>query len=605
MSGGDIDETWHCRALKRLSPAIHCIRNVFAELPVDSFQRKAEFLRWTSAEADIQDCFQQLQSGDPCGPVLAVLRTTAILEHSLGNVLFGKNVQVPFLLKDILTADQLHEVFGPELMLLLQVIVGPPQSLNLRNIVWHGFVRPEEVDSRYAYLLICIILSLGEHINQHCNPEIHSQRQRKQFSLERHTAVLCDFDDLPFNEDRFLSALEGSSFVLPGRMQYWLTCVDLLKRASYAKCLMLALPQLECMLRVLYTKVNNCSHRLLTAEMVTFYTTLDEILAKEMEPGLQNAVRSTLGDPHFEMFLDIFSYLEGPRLRDKISHGEVNLETVTERLVHHIFHLAALTCSIELPGDANENSYITVLRKVSNNYRAHFHPSQLLRRKTVQAVDKLRCLKRNLEACDDITTEANKDKLDACISLLGKRWDIELRGDWDSSLLADVEFLATSIADSVLSSVFRPRRELMVVTLLRQMCDEACITLDHLNAMLASRAQGLSSRGLRSRQRENYKRFLECVPVLYDGIALTLWIICCCLQRINDTDRLDQFQFGKLLRILKAVVKFAENLHSLTSPTQNRWLESCKLCRESIALVLQYLKNDSTTLFLSLKHPIS
>lgn len=602
--GADTDETWHCRALKRLSPTIHYIKNAYVELPLKSFQSKLEFLRWTGAEEDIQDCFQQLKSGDPCAPVLAVLQITAILEHSLGNVLFGKNIQVPFLLKDILTAPQLHEIFGPELMLLLQVIVGPPQSLNLRNIVWHGFVRPEEVDSRYAYLLICIILSLGEQMKQRCTTETCSQRQRKRFSMEWQTAVLCNFDGLPFSEDKFLSTLKSSSLILPGRIPYWLACVDLLRKASYAKCLMLALPQLECMLRVLYTKVNNCSCRLLTAEMATFYTTLDEILAKEMEPGVQNAVRSTLGDSHFEMYLDIFSYLEGPRLRDKISHGEVNLETVTERLVHHILHLAALTCTIGLPSDTNENNYITVLRKVSNSFRAHFHPSQLLLKKMLHAVEKLRCLKRNMEGCVDMTTEANKDELNACISLLGRRWDITLPEDWNSSLLADVEYLEKSIADSVPATVFRPRKELMVVTLLRQVCDEACFTLDHLNAMLTLRAQDSNSRELRSRQRENYKRLVECVPVLYDGIALTLWMMYCCLRRINDTDRLDEFQFGKLLRILKAVVKFTENLHSLTSPNQNRWLEACKLQRESVALVLQYLRNDSTTLFLSLRHSI-
>ncbi|XP_054933744.1 endoplasmic reticulum membrane-associated RNA degradation protein-like isoform X2 [Dermacentor andersoni] len=600
--GVDHNETWYCRALKLLSPSIHHIKTVYAELSVDSFRVKAvELSSWTGAEEDIQDCFGWLKCDDPCGPVLAVLRITAILEHSLGDVLFGKGIQVPFLLKDILSAPQLHEVFGPELMTLLQVIVGPPQSLNLRNVVWHGFVRSEEVDSRYAYLLICIVLSLGEQMRQRRGVDGQDIQRRKCFSLERHAVMLDDFHDVDFSRDDFLSILESSALVLPGQMAYWQACMNLLSRALYAECLTLALPQLECVLRVLYTKVNDCSHRLLTAEMSTLYTTMDEVLAKDMESGLPNAVRVALGDPHFEMFLDIFSYLEGPRLRDKVSHGEVDLRTVSEGLVLHLLHLTAITCSIELLNNANtENGYATVLRKVSNSYRAHFHPTQLLWRKVQEAIPKLHRLCTNRVIGEGITANQKIGEMDTCIRFLGEKWNVELPRSWNSSLLADLELLTTSVADSAPATVFRPRKELMVVTLLRRMCDEACITLDQLNDTLTSRAENWNLRGLRSRRRENFKRLLESVPVLYDGISLTLWIIFCCIRRVNDTELLDELQFDKFLRLLKALVKFVENLHSQTSPSQNRWDESCKLSRDCVALLLQHLNNDSTTLYSSL-----
>uniref|UniRef100_A0A131YZR5 Endoplasmic reticulum membrane-associated RNA degradation protein n=1 Tax=Rhipicephalus appendiculatus TaxID=34631 RepID=A0A131YZR5_RHIAP len=596
-------EAWHSRALEVLSPSIHHIGTVYAGLSHDEFRASSvkKLSSWTDVEKDIQDCFKFVKCDDPCGPVLVVLRITAILEHSLGNVLFGKGVQVPFLLKDILTAPQLHEAFGPELMTLLQVIVGPPQSLNLRNVTWHGFVRPEEVDSRYAYLLICIVLSLGEQMMQRHGVDGRNMQFRECFSLERYEWVLHDFHGLDFSRDQFLSVLESSSLVLPGRMAYWQACMDLLSKGWYPECLTLALPQLECVLRVLYAKVNDCSHRLLTAEMSTLYTTMDEVLAKEMESGSTNAVREALGDVHFEMFLDIFSYLEGPRLRDKVSHGEADLNTVSQGLLHHVLHLTALTCSTEQPlGKDIESGYIEVLRKVLKGYRAHFHPTQLLWRKVREAIVKLHCLGTTRLPRQVATTNWNAGEMDTCMRLMGMKWNIKLPRRWSSSLLADIELLRMSVVNTAPETVFRPRIELTVVTLLRRICDETCITLDQLDDTLTSRTKSLCTHRLRSRQRENFIRLLESLPKLYDGISLTLWIMFCCIGRLNDTEFLDKSQLDKLLRILKALVKFVENLRSQTSPTQNCWDESCKLCKDCVVMLLRHLNNDSTTLYSSL-----
>ncbi|XP_049511784.1 uncharacterized protein LOC119464212 isoform X2 [Dermacentor silvarum] len=208
------------------------------------------------------------------------------------------------------------------------------------------------------------------------------------------------------------------------------------------------------------------------------------------------------------------------------------------------------------------NEYAAVLRKVSNSYRAHFHPTQLLWRKVQEAIHKLHHLCTNRVIGEGTIANQKIGEMDTCIHLLGEKWNIELLRSGNSSLLADLELLRTSVADSAPATVFRPRKELMVVTLLRRMCDEACITLDQLNDTLASRAENQNLRGLRSRRRENFRRLLE--------------------------------------RILKALVKFLENLHSQTSPSQNRWDESCKLCRDCVALLLRHLNNDSTTLYSSL-----
>ncbi len=82
--------------------------------------------------------------------------------------------------------------------LLLQLIIGSPKSINLRNIYWHGFVQENEISSkwieplfcienislisiRFTYLLLYIILQIGPILNDKIVPD------RPFISYERFT----------------------------------------------------------------------------------------------------------------------------------------------------------------------------------------------------------------------------------------------------------------------------------------------------------------------------------------------------------------------------------------------------------------------------------
>lgn len=49
------------------------------------------------------------------------------------------------------------------------------------------------------------------------------------------------------------------------------------------------------------------------------------MLAKSLEDGSPNGLVEELGAPYMEMLLDLLIHPEGPRLRDRISHGEVGV----------------------------------------------------------------------------------------------------------------------------------------------------------------------------------------------------------------------------------------------------------------------------------------
>lgn len=97
------------------------------------------------------------------------------------------------------------------------------------------------------------------------------------------------------------------------------------KQSRYADCVILLLPQLEAGLRLLFTTTNKCPNRLLTAESSAFYTTFDEMLTKYLDNEEINELPSVLEEPAMEFLWDFLNHQEGPRIRDHLSHGEINL----------------------------------------------------------------------------------------------------------------------------------------------------------------------------------------------------------------------------------------------------------------------------------------
>ena len=105
-------------------------------------------LEWTNSAADIIECWQQ--SSSPLLTNLILLKLTVIIERSLGNVLLAvsKSKTCPSLLSDLLKRDELREVFGEAVIDVLQTLMGHPDSLNLRNVLWHGFSMAGEIPSQ-------------------------------------------------------------------------------------------------------------------------------------------------------------------------------------------------------------------------------------------------------------------------------------------------------------------------------------------------------------------------------------------------------------------------------------------------------------------------
>ena len=88
------------------------------------------------------------------------------------------------------------------------------------------------------------------------------------------------------------------------------------------------------------------------------------------------------------MLLDILVHSEGPRIRDHISHGEVDLREISQQSANHILCICVAFAGLYIYPDCNShvnNNFplIETICETAKTYKSVFHPISLLS-KTVQ-----------------------------------------------------------------------------------------------------------------------------------------------------------------------------------------------------------------------------
>jgi hypothetical protein len=51
-------------------------------------------------------------------------------------------------------------------MFFIRLLIGPLSSLNLRNLLWHGFLVPPEFHASYASLMMLVYLSIADALRK-------------------------------------------------------------------------------------------------------------------------------------------------------------------------------------------------------------------------------------------------------------------------------------------------------------------------------------------------------------------------------------------------------------------------------------------------------
>ena len=408
-------------------------------------------------------------------------------------------------------------------------------SLNLRNLSWHGFLGCGDIEARnYASVLLVVCSSIGSHLENRHAITARNVVPRRWAALSRLTPVFMEFCNQEFPE-----AVCNTRGIPPNRKPIWLRAFQHHLHGNYGRCCVLILPEIEHTLRMMYCAANNCPSRLLTAESVVHYTTLDTIL------DANTHLPSFLGNSLFNALRDVFVEDEGPRIRDRFSHGECILDNVSPQISQLL-----LSLSIGLLHLSEANG-----RESLPRYAAYFSLAAIFKRELLGTLEDLSELFLSTPAIEPLPLDLSAWPEEYRISV---EWWLS---DW-SRHQQFVDFLSTrQFARTTIPSSNTWRQIMRKVKI-------GC------NSILQYK-KSTTSAPLRSRQRATQARFDGFLPMFIRGIQLAL------LMPIAAYLGGDLTESRQSEKIKKTSACWADNLAS--NSLDNRWndLLTCTLRLEA------------------------
>ncbi|KAL9648675.1 hypothetical protein ABK040_016303 [Willaertia magna] len=280
---------------------------------------------------------------------------------------------LPPTLTEILECQQLRKVLSLKLLNIIKVFMGPPKGLNLRNVLFHGFLDEYELHSCYLSFLWRLYFTICKEVNDWCidkNINFIIKPYVNLLNIETYQSLILYQNNLLLKkEDELIinKILESTYFILPTRKEIMKISFNYLFKGLKENnqiCLQLSLcllfPQFEHFLRRLYIISNNekIDERTWSAQNAELFSTLDIIFSnhleskeevekmlikKEIDDLTPNEIYNLIGEPLGDCLLDSFLFYSGPRLRDKIAHCEV-LNQIAPEIVQHYFLLFLGLC---------------------------------------------------------------------------------------------------------------------------------------------------------------------------------------------------------------------------------------------------------------------
>ncbi|XP_032341286.1 endoplasmic reticulum membrane-associated RNA degradation protein isoform X3 [Camelus ferus] len=584
-------------SVRLLGPVCEAVHLHLLSLSKAQFEvRYAPWFQWTGVPELFPEIMDTLDSLESPAVSLSLMKLTSCLERALGDVFLLIGKECPFLLRDLLASEELARVFGPPVMDVLRVFIGSPHGLNLRNVLWHGFAAPQELPPKYCAMMVLLTAGLGQLLQGHL-------RQTGRTLAHRPFVTLTNLEDLivfPDVTHEALAVLEEvmrkSAFALKPMVPCWEAALVKFKSHRFADCAILLLTQLEAGLRKVFATVNACPSRLLTAESTALYTTFDEILAKHLNDGKINQLPLFLGEPAMEFLWDFLNHQEGPRVRDRLSHGEVSLpefprEAANQLLAFSFVLLLRLTDEDLLPV-FKEKAMVRSLMGLAEGYVARCHPASRLKKQVLSCEESLRAwplLPLPKGAGGEAAQLESNSETNDCKSLI-------------TDIMAELcRHLPAKLCVPPDLDSLPGRTVLEVLTVFRKIGACCCRVSGQVTASWERRHQQWVDRSLRSRQRRNYLRMASSVKVLSPVLYLILLLIALELVNIHTIGGKNTSEYQQYLRFLKSVLQYTENLAASTSQDQNKWDEAVSLTHAALLKMWTFSEKKQMLIHLAKK----
>ncbi|KAG3126351.1 hypothetical protein C6341_g25403 [Phytophthora cactorum] len=281
------------------------------------------------------------------------------------------------ILRDLLHSDTLVDTLPEGLIRLLKILF-LPAGLNLRNLVWHGFMAPVEFPKCFGSLTLLLIMALPRYFGVLSSKK--KDEKTKLFRIDgfddrfvtRLEEPRCGEDsetqqdlvnvlrkETPAVRDEAIRRWSTAPFIPLGRSNLLQRAIEaLVERGDEFWFLFAVFPVLEHALRLEFLRVNENRAGVLSvygfAQIDAYYSTLDgfgqkdkhqvllhPVVLRDTDSGesfsdkkngiayesVTNALYEKLPFASLAVLLDLFMMSNGPNIRAKLCHGEANLSS--------------------------------------------------------------------------------------------------------------------------------------------------------------------------------------------------------------------------------------------------------------------------------------
>ena len=510
---------------------------------------------------------------DGCQRMSTMCQITARLEW-----VFGQVVKRKLLLKDNLLSDNVSELLGEDLTLLFRWMIGDVQCLNMKNLLWHGFVSEDNIPRQFSCLLFALLITLNRVLN---NAEFMPQSTRHDF-LDRFK--FQPLIEIPNNREMLLHVISTSPYIHPRQRSLWHhVLIEHFVKKKYFASLSLNIVVLQHVLRRMWVLLSGCSTDRASAQCDEFYITFDEMFSpavegkragasyystvgKRAEPGKSNVLVNFLGIEMFHALLDLFVHADGPRLRDKLSHGEVHFIEKPALSKHVLF----LSISILLTGAWCDIPDVGEYVGYCKGYIEQFHPVSII----LQNIDEIKYgAVRLLKKCSDFNAQndlygvGSESSMTDCFTDINNSIDTWVFKLNEYSMKHDID------VGNNISTLFVTSEQVKSYNALKNISKEILTFSSNLELVFSKKSEELKNHTLRSRQRVNLRKLVFLIPAycrMLDNVTMALMIVS------RDEQRHEKY--------LKAWLKCFENCCSLS--LESKWTNVSKLLVDYMAILL-------------------
>lgn len=343
------------------------------------------------------------------------------------------------------------------------------------------------------------------------------------------------------------------SIIPKSHHKHWMKILGYHKSGDYFSGILLLFPELELLLRCIYGQLNQVS---INACADQYYIIMDTVFHEYIvegtdspfkldrsynEAGIINRIHQKFPPDLMHLFHDVFESPDGPRIRDKMSHGEVRIEDLNQSIFDKLLGIAEIVLSHYSNGA--ESLF---------QYDSKFHINCQFSIKYNEFLITLNELPTTLQIPNELTNEVDWSDIDSKFNEFAC-WDLE------------------PLKEKVNIS-FRNGMENELVKTQLKIMNNLKMAVENLQTSYSERFKVFEAKQLRSSRRKTLTQMMKNLPHILQGFTLIMKVVAKIFAKLQANNKVENSV--RLAKYLRFTQKYIENMVQYLNINQNQWIQS-------------------------------